>query len=153
MSVALRFFDDNKAVAIAGEHAVVLDRTREQGGDNSGFRARELWLASLIACASGTVKLLAREDGVSSALSAAQGELLLDAHNEIAGISLRFAFVPAISRAQQTRWLGQVSTRCLLLKTVASHITIQLQAEPPVTADHELASAPLAGSCELQGVC
>ena len=153
MSVTLHFLDQTKAVAIAGEHAVVLDRTREQGGDNSGFRARELWLASLLSCAAGTLKLQAKEEGLTDVLSGVDGDLALDAHNQIARILLRFSFRSDVTRAQQTRWLGQLSSRCLLLKTVASHIAIQLQAEEVVTADLDIAPAPQLNSCALQGVC
>lgn len=158
MSVTLHFLDQTKAVAIAGEHAVVLDRTREQGGDNSGFRARELWLASLLSCAAGTLKLQAKEEGITQVITGVQGELALNSHNEISHLILRFAFAPEVTRAQQTRWLGQLSSRCLLLKTVASHIHIQLQSDAvgePVHASAiaELNAAGQSANCALQGVC
>lgn len=158
MSVTLHFLDQTKAVAIAGEHAVVLDRTREQGGDNSGFRARELWLASLLSCASGTLKLLAKEDGITSVITGTRGELALDDQNEIVTVQLSFTFAATVTAAQQNRWLGRLTHRCLLLKTVASHIDVQLKADEPIRADINpepvsTAPAPLHTSCALQGVC
>lgn len=128
MTVELRFFPDAKAVAIAGEHAVVLDRDKSQGGDNSGFRARELWVISLLACASGTLNALAREQGYPQAIRAAQGSWRLDAHGDIARVDLQFRFANAIHPQQRQHWLTILRQRCLLLKTVQADIELSLQA-------------------------
>ncbi len=144
MSVELRFFTDAKILAIAGEHGVLLDRDKSQGGDNSGFRARELWLTSLLACASGTLKAQAAQSGIEQAITSAQGELSLNEHGDIARVSLQFSFSAEVTAAQQQGWLQTLRERCFLLKTLHPAIELQLLTLPVVAGTQPLTGEPAA---------
>lgn len=144
MSVELRFFTDAKILAIAGEHGVLLDRDKPQGGDNSGFRARELWLTSLLACASGTLKAQAAQTGIEQAITSAQGELSLNEQGDIARVSLQFSFAAEVTAVQQQGWLQSLRERCFLLKTLHPAIELQLRTRSGAIGAQPLSGEPAA---------
>ena len=51
MEVTIRYVDNQKFIAQAGKHQLVIDQPKEKGGDDAGMTPLEIFLASLGACA------------------------------------------------------------------------------------------------------
>ncbi|MBD3921442.1 OsmC family protein [Paenibacillus sp. PR3] len=126
MKSKLTILSDSKQLAVAGTHSVVLDRGNDQGGEDAGFRAGELWLIALSGCVGGSLNHRARGYGYSQAVTRVTAEDTVNSEGKIVGVVFTLTFVAEVDNETRLRLLQETREHCKMLNTVGPHIDVKL---------------------------
>ena len=66
MEVTVKYIDNQKFIAQAGSHQLVIDQAKEKGGNDEGMNPLETFLVSLAACAGVYAKSYCQSAGIDT---------------------------------------------------------------------------------------
>jgi putative redox protein len=124
VSVNAHIGRDHYQVTIkAGKNSIVGDEHEDIGGKNEGFSPSELFIASLGACTSATVRMYADRKGMN--LNEVKIDLTMerDEENNITNITRNIEFVGNLTEQEKER-LIQIANKCPIHKVMSNPINI-----------------------------
>ncbi|WP_164779396.1 OsmC family protein [Paenibacillus kobensis] len=127
MKSKLTVLSDSKQLAVARTHSVVLDRGVEQGGEDAGFRAGELWLIALSGCVGGSLNHRARGYGYPQAVTQVIAEDTVNSKGKVVSVVFTLTFSAEVDCETRVKLLQETREHCKLLNTVGPHIDLKLQ--------------------------
>ncbi|PWW02758.1 putative OsmC-like protein [Paenibacillus cellulosilyticus] len=126
MKSKLTILSDSKQLAVAKTHSVVLDRGIDQGGEDAGFRAVELWLIALSGCVGGSLNHRARGYGYPQAVTRVTAEEAVNNEGQIVSVVFTLTFATEVDTEARVKLLQETRETCKMLNTVGPHIDVKL---------------------------
>jgi putative redox protein len=115
--------DHYQVTIVAGRNSIVADEPVEDGGKNQGFTPYELFLASLGACTSATLRMYADKKGMSLDEVRVSMSLERDEEKNVTNITRNIELTGKLSVEEKDR-LIQIANKCPVHKVMSNPINI-----------------------------